>query len=130
MNWNFVERDVIDALHAEQLKRHGGLPGLRDENALNSALDRPKNKVMYEEPDVFQLAAAYLYGLSKNHPYSDGNKRIAIIAAAVFVQDNGYALTATDAQLYQFVLSVAAGEIDETGAAMFFKDFCVAVDPL
>lgn len=127
MNWNFVERDILDALHAEQIRRHGGLSGLRDENALNSALDRPKNKVAYEAPDIFQLAAAYVYGLAKNHPYLDGNKRTAIVAAAVFIIDNGHQLVATDAQLYQFVIAVAAGEIDETGAALFFTDFCVSI---
>lgn len=127
MSWNFVERDVAEALHHEQLRRHGGGTGLRDENALESALDRPKNKAAYGGPDVFELAAAYLYGIARNHPFVDGNKRAAFVVAAVFLIDNGYMPTADDGHVYEFVLAVAAGEIDEDGAARFFRDFCVPV---
>ena len=127
MNWNFVERDVAEALHHEQLRRHGGGTGLRDENALASALDRPKNKVAYGDPDVFELAAAYLYGIARNHPFVDGNKRAAFVVAAVFLIDDGYMLIADDGHVYEFVLAVAAGEIDEDGAARFFRDFCVPI---
>lgn len=127
MSWVFVERDVAEALHREQLRRHGGGQGLRDAGALESALDRPKNKAAYGEPDVFELAAAYLYGIAKNHPFVDGNKRAAFVVAAVFLIDNGYAPTADDGHVYEFVMGVAAGEIDEDGAAHFFRDFCVPI---
>jgi death-on-curing protein len=123
MSWNFVERDVAEALHAEQLRRHGGGQGLRDAGALESALDRPQNRAAYGDPDVFELAAAYLFGIAKNHPFVDGNKRAAFVTAAVFLLDNGFALIAEDAVIYELVLGVAAGEIDEDGAARFLRDF-------
>lgn len=127
MTWRFVGRDVVEAFHNQQLRVHGGLAGLRDENALESALDRPKNKAAYGDPDVFQLAAAYLFGIARNHPFIDGNKRTAIVTAGVFLEDNGQMLTADNAQLYMFVMGVAAGEIDEDGATAFLRDHCVAV---
>ena len=128
MTWEFLSRRVIEAMHDEQLRRHGGARGLRDENALESALARPENKVVYGHPDVMELAAAYLYGLARNHAFVDGNKRIAIVAAATFLLINGYRLTANDGTLYEFVMMVAAGEIDEDGAAAFFRDHTVPVE--
>jgi death-on-curing protein len=127
VSWIFVERDVAEALYREQLRRHGGGQGLRDPNALESTLDRPKNKATDGEPDVFELAAAYLYGIAKNHPFVDGNERAAFVVAAVFLIDNGYAPVADDGHVYEFVLAVAAGEIDAEGAARFFRDFCVPI---
>ena len=127
MTWEFLSRRVIEAMHDEQLRRHGGARGLRDENALESALARPENKVIYGDPDAMELAAAYLYGLARNHAFVDGNKRIAIVAAATFLLINGYRLTANDGTLYEFVMMVAAGEIDEDGAAAFFRDHTVPV---
>ena len=128
MTWEFLSRRVIEAMHDEQLRRHGGARGLRDENALESALARPENKVIYGDPDAMELAAAYLYGLARNHAFVDGNKRIAIVAAATFLLINGYRLTANDGTLYEFVMMVAAGEIDEDGAAAFFRDHTVPVE--
>lgn len=125
MTWEFLTRQAVEAMHAEQLRRHGGATGLRDENALESALARPENKAAYGEPTVEELAAAYLFGLSRNHPFVDGNKRTAIVAAATFLLLNGRRLTADDGTLYSFVIGVAAGEIDETGAAAFFRDYTV-----
>ena len=90
---------------------------------LDSALSRPLNKAVYGCEDVFEIAAAYLFGLAKNHAFVDGNKRIAIVTAAVFLMDNGYEIVASEAELYSFVLAVAAGEIDEDGATRFFADF-------
>lgn len=107
------------------MAKHGGLPGLKDENALESALARPLNKHADGEDDIFALAAAYLYGLAKNHPFSDGNKRIAYLAAFTFLLINGYLIEASQAEIIEFVLSVAAGEIDEDGAARFLRDHTV-----
>ena len=128
MTWEFLSRRVVEAMHDEQLRRHGGARGLRDENALESALARPENKVIYGDPDAMELAAAYLYGLARNHAFVDGNKRIAIVAAATFLLINGYRLTANEGTLYEFVMMVAAGEIDEDGAAAFFRDHTVPVE--
>lgn len=109
-------------MHAEQLRRHGGAFGLRDENALESALGRPENKAAYGDPTTAELAAAYAFGLARNHAFVDGNKRTAIVAAATFLAINGYRLTADDGTLYAFTIALAAGEIDEVGAAAFFRD--------
>ncbi|MET3613039.1 death-on-curing protein [Rhizobium aquaticum] len=123
--FKWLSREAIEIMHQEQLLEHGGLPGLKDENALEAALARPLNKAAYGEDDVFVLAAAYLYGLTRNHPFSDGNKRTGFLAAYTFLWISGYALEAEQSVVIEFVLSVAAGEIDEEGATRFFRDFCV-----
>ena len=123
------DREIIEALHAEQLELHGGAPGLRDEGMLESALNRPLQKIQYADPDIFELAAAYLFGIVKNHPFIDGNKRTGYLAADVFLALNGWSVEAGQEEIISFVLAVASGDIDETGAAMFFKDFCVSANP-
>lgn len=121
----FLTRALIEQLHEIQIKRFGGSYGLRDEGILESALARPINKAHYGTEDIIELTAAYLFGLVKNHAFVDGNKRIAIVAAAVFLMDNGYRIQTTDANLYSFVVAVAAGEIDEEGAIRFLRDVCI-----
>ncbi|NTF41543.1 type II toxin-antitoxin system death-on-curing family toxin [Rhizobium rhizogenes] len=125
MSVTFLTRALIEQLHKIQIKRFGGSYGLRDEGVLESALARPINKFQYGTEDIIDLAAAYLFGLAKNHAFVDGNKRIAIVAAAVFLMDNGYQIQTTDANLYAFVVAVAAGEIDEEGASRFLRDVCI-----
>jgi len=127
MSWRFLSRRVVEAIHVEQLHRHGGAQGLRDENALESALARAQNKLLYGDPDHASIAAAYVFGLGRNHAFVDGNKRTAIVTAVTFLAINGYMLTADDGLLYSFTMGIAAGEIDETGAAAFFRDHSVAV---
>jgi len=129
MNWQFLSRRAVEAIHVEQLQRHGGAAGLRDENALESALARAQNKVAYGEPDHAEIAAAYAFGLGRNHAFVDGNKRTAIVTAVTFLLVNGYNFTADDGLLYSFTMGLAAGEIDETGAAAFFRDHTVRIDP-
>lgn len=121
----FLERPIVEALHAMQIERFGGAFGLRDENALESALARPIHESAYDCEDVIVLAAAYLFGLARNYAFVDGNKRIAIVACAVFLMENGLQVETTDAILYECVLGVAAGEIDEDGAAAFLRDVTV-----
>ena len=121
----FIHRAVVERLHELQIERFGGAYGLRDGGVLESALTRALNKAAYGCSDVMELAAAYLFGLAKNHAFIDGNKRIAIVTASVFLAENGYEIEADEAKLYAFVLAVAAGEIDEEGATRFFRDFCV-----
>jgi death-on-curing protein len=128
MSWEFPTRQVVEALHAEQLRRHGGAQGLRDENAFESALHRAENKAAYGDPTVHELAAAYAYGLAGNHAFVDGNKRTAIVTAMLFLQLNGWIMTADDGQLYLFTMGVAAGEIDEIGATAFFRDHTAPVE--
>ncbi|MFJ6322352.1 MULTISPECIES: type II toxin-antitoxin system death-on-curing family toxin [unclassified Rhizobium] len=121
----FLTRMLIEQLHEMQIKRFGGSYGLRDEGVLESALARPINKYQYGTEDIIELAAAHLFGLVKNHAFVDGNKRIAIVATAVFLMENGYRVQTTDANLYSFVVAVAAGEIDEDGASRFLRDVCI-----
>lgn len=121
----FLERRLIERLHGIQIERFGGASGLRDENAFESALARPVDKAFHGCEDIFELAAAYLYGLAKNHAFVDGNKRIAIVVAAVFLMDNGFEIGTDDATLFTFILAVAAGEIDEEGATRFLRDVSV-----
>jgi death-on-curing protein len=122
MSWEFLTRRAVEAMHLEQLRRHGGAAGLRDENAFESALARAENKAAYGDPTVEDLAAAYLFGIARNHAFVDGNKRTAIVAAGAFLILNGYSIKADDGTIYEFVIDVAAGEIDEDGAAAFFRD--------
>lgn len=129
MSWQFLIRRAVEAMHAEQLRRHGGAHGIRDENALESALARAENKAAYGEPTIHELAAAYIFGIARNHAFVDGNKRTAIVAAGAFLSINGRAFTADNGTLYEFVMGVAAGEIDEIGAAAFFRDHTAPVEP-
>ena len=108
----WLSRLVVDAIHNDQLREHGGLPGVRDENALESALARPQQKWHYSErTDVPTLAAAYAYGLVQNHPYRDGNKRIGFLAMITFLGVNGYDFSATDAEVVTEILALADGRI-------------------
>lgn len=123
----FLSRPLVEELHKYQIERFGGSHGLRDEGMLESALARPINKAAYGCKDIAELAAAYLYGPVKNHAFIDGNKRIAISAAAVFLMENGYEIETSDVRLYAFVIAVAAGEIDEDGAFRFLKDVTITL---
>jgi death on curing protein len=118
----FHSREFVEALHVEQLRLHGGATGIRDAGMLGSALYRPQQRETYGEPDISDLAAAYLYGIVKNHPFVDGNKRMGLAASDLFLYFNGYSLEAEAEDLIQLVTMVAAGEIDEDGAAAFFRD--------
>lgn len=109
-------------MHDEQIAIHGGLPGLRDADALDSAVARPRNKWLYEQADLPALAAAYAYGLAKNHPFADGNKRAALMALIVFLRKNGVAFAPEEMQAATAMMMVAAGEIDEDGLSRWIRD--------
>ena len=118
----WLSRVVVDAIHTEQLREHGGLPGIRDETALESALARAQQKWHYaERPDMALLAAAYGFGLVKNHPYRDGNKRIGFLALVTFLGVNGYDLEATDADVIAEMLALAAGHVSEEELADWIR---------
>ena len=115
---NWPSRLVVDAIHNDQLREHGGLPGIRDENALESALARPKQKWHYaDRTNVPMLAAAYAFGLVQNHPYRDGNKRIGFLAMVTFLGVNGHDFTATDADVVTEFLALADGSVSEEALA-------------
>ena len=119
----WVERVVVDASHLDQLREHGGLAGVRDENALESSLARPKQRWHHERAsDLATLAAAYGWGLARNHPYRDGNKRIAFVAMAVFVELNGSRLEATQVEVVQTMLALADGRLGEKELAAWLRE--------
>jgi death-on-curing protein len=114
--------DQAIAAHGALLRRYGGAPGLRDKGALRSALDRPVNKWHYESADLPELAAAYAFGLAKNHAFVDGNKRIAFIAMVVFLRKNGVAFRPDQAQSTAIIFAVAAGEVSEESLARWIRN--------
>lgn len=119
--WIWIQREVIVAIHEMQLAEHGGLAGVRDAGLLDSALGRPENLAAYGEPDAPALAAAYGWGISRNHPFIDGNKRTGFVATELFLNLNGYELTADDADCVLTMLSVAAGDLIEDAFAAWLR---------
>ena len=119
--WVWIDPALIHAVHEEQLAEHGGGTGLRDANLLGSALGRPEQLACYGTPDIADLAAAYGYGISRNHPFVDGNKRTAFVATELFLALNGCDLIATDVECVVTMLDVAAGEIEEAAFAQWIR---------
>ena len=118
----WVSRLAVDAMHHELLSQHGGLPGVRDETALESALARPRDKWSYEpDADLALLAAAYGYGLAKNHGYSDGNKRIAFAVVYTFLGLNGMEIDAPEQSVVRLMVDVASGESSESYLAEWIR---------
>ena len=109
-------------VHAEQLAEHGGLPGVRDANGLASATARALQLAHYDAPDAADLAAAYGFGIARNHPFIDGNKRTAFVAVELFLACNGLELTANDADCVLTMLGVAAGDITKVEYATWLRD--------
>ena len=119
--WRWIAADVTYAIHDRQLAEHGGLDGVRDQAAVESALARPQNLAAYGDPDAAALAAAYAYGLSRNHGFADGNKRTAWVIARLFLADNGYQLRFEPADAVNTVEAVAAGGLGEDQLAEWFR---------
>jgi death-on-curing protein len=118
----WLSRLAIDALHLDQLREHGGMRGLRDENALESALARPQQCWRYDpEADLADMAAAYGFGLVRDHPYADGNKRIGFLAVVTFLDLNGVVLDTTDADVVATMDSLAAGTLSEEELAAWIR---------
>ncbi len=120
-NWIWVSLDVAIAAHAEQLAEHGGGEGVRDIGLLDSAMARAQNLAGYGVPDVAELAAAYAFDISRNHPFIDGNKRTALVVSETFLALNGFELNATDAELVVAFLALAAGDLPEDELADWFR---------
>ena len=119
-DWLTVE--MIVAIHDEQLAIHGGLAGIRDAALLESALDRPRNKRAYESAELPELAAAYGYGLAKNHPFVDGNKRTSPLAIYTFLGVNGVDFIVAEADAAAMIFALAAGEVSEDSLARWIRD--------
>ncbi len=121
MNWRWIDHRALELLHDESLAEHGGASGVRDHGLLESALARPLNLAAYEQPELADLAASYGVGLAKNHPFVDGNKRVAFLAVGLFLALNGRRLVASQADATLTILAVAAGQMDEEKLARWLR---------
>jgi death-on-curing protein len=126
MPWRFVAESVVLAIHDAQLAEHGGGTGMRDEGLLRSALARPENLLAYGgNPDVADLAAAYAFGIVRNHPFVDGNKRTGFVVMELFLDLNGRTLEADDLDCITQMEALAAGTISETDVALWIRDHLI-----
>jgi death-on-curing protein len=119
--WTWIDIRIVLAAHDEQLAEHGGAGGVRDKGGLESALARPQKLAAYGEPDAAALAAAYAFGIAKNHPFVDGNKRTALVVLESLLALNDYDLTADDMQAVLIVLGVADSTISEAELANWIR---------
>lgn len=117
----WVLRETVLTLHEQSLAEFGGAAGIRDEGLLDSALSKPENLLAYGKPTIFDLAASYGFGLVRNHPFIDGNKRVGFIVAVVFLELNGYRVQASEADAAVQTLALAAGELFEAEYAAWLK---------
>ncbi len=125
----FLTEPEVLVIHRMQLRVHGGADGLRDAAMLDSALNRPVNQWHYVQASITELAAAYAFGIARNHPFVDGNKRTALVAAYTFLGLNGYELVATEAEAVVAILALAAGELTEEQLALWFADHSGPLTP-
>jgi len=119
----WISQRAIHAIHDRQISEHGGLPGVRDEGLLQSALSRPENLYFYGDPkpDISVMAAAYGFCISKNHPFNDANKRTALIAIRLFLKLNGFDLTATGPEKFTMIVELASSHIDESDLSSWIR---------
>lgn len=121
-DWIWIAECVALLVHNEQLAEHGGGEGLRDAGALESAMMRPRNLIEYGSPDAAALTAAYAFGIARNHPFVDGNKRAAAVISESFLITNGYILMASDEELVASIQSLASGELTEEQLAAWLRE--------
>ena len=119
--WRWVGADLVFAIHDRQLAEHGGLDGVRDANAIESALAKPQTLFAYGGPDAADLAAAYAFGLAKNHGFADGNKRTAWVVARLFLADNDHRLKFDKRDAVKIIEAVADGSCSEEALAAWFR---------
>ena len=120
--WTWVTLEVAIAAHSEQLAEHGGGGGVRDLGLLESGMARPQNLAQYGDPDIAELAASYAFGIARNHPFVDGNKRTAAVVSETFLALNGNSLRASDAELVVAFVALAAGELSEEELTNWFRE--------
>jgi len=118
----WVRADVVYAVHDRQLAEHGGLDGVRDPGAVESALARPQDLAAYADPDIADLAAAYAFGLVRHHGFNDGNKRTGWVVARLFLADNGHQLRVDPVDAVRTVEALASGALEEKELAAWFRD--------
>lgn len=123
----WLSRQVAEAIHERQLQQHGGASGLRDSGMLESALARPVNAWSFGEEDLCEPASLLADGIVRNHPFADGNKRTALVMAALFLRVNGLRLAAPNAEAAVMTLGLASGELPQEAFAMWLRDRTAAV---
>lgn len=126
--WSWIDKQLLITLHDESLTMHSGASGVRDDGLLDSALNRATNLALYGKPNIAELAAAYGFGLAKNHAFVDGNKRVAFLAMGLFLGLNGYKLKATQVDATLTMLAVAGGDMNEADFASWIKNYSVKQD--
>ncbi|QHI99573.1 type II toxin-antitoxin system death-on-curing family toxin [Xylophilus rhododendri] len=119
--WVWLDEAVLRAVHDEQLAEHGGGAGVRDDGLFQSALARPRNLAQYGQPDAADMAASYGFGIARNHPFVDGNKRTAFVAVELFLALNGFDLGADDADCVLTMLKLASGDLSEADFASWIR---------
>ena len=122
--WIWLDAADVVAYHAEQIVEHGGSAGLRDQGLLESALARTRNQASYGEPSAFDLAAAYAFGIAKNHPFVDGNKRVALVTSVTFLELNGWRFLATEEEAAVAFLDLAGGRLTERELSRWLETNC------
>lgn len=122
MSWVWIDVTVVQAIHDRQLAEHGGAEGIRDQGALESALARPQNLAGYAKPDAAALVASYAFGIARNHPFVDGNKRTAWVIARLFLAANAIELGFNREDAIRVMLALAAGELSEEELADWFRE--------
>ena len=117
----FLSREAVDLIHAASLRAFGGVDGVRDENALESALAQPMHERFYRQADLFQIAAAYAYHIAENQPYLDGNKRTGLLSALNFLAENGIVSDQPVSEFYDAMIAIAEKRLDKAGLAALFR---------
>ncbi len=123
MIWKWIEPDVVTAIHDQQIAEHGGAMGVREMGLIESALSRPRNLAVHSTPDVYDLAAAYGYGIARNHGFTDGNKRTAYVAARLFLRLNGFDLTAPAAERVLVFERLGQGAMEQDDLAAWLRGY-------
>ncbi len=124
----WILQEIVISVHQMLLAEHGGAPGIRDEALLESALNRPQQRYFYgEDISIFSLSSSYCYGLARNHPFVDGNKRIALTIAAIFLEVNGYSLNAPEPNTVIIIEELAAGKLTEDDFTGWLKEFSISL---
>ncbi|MEO8131642.1 MAG: type II toxin-antitoxin system death-on-curing family toxin [Bryobacteraceae bacterium] len=124
---HWIELDLVLALHGEQIDEHGGSGGIRNVDGIESALAKPRHLFAYEQQSLFELAAAYAAGLSQNHGFMDGNKRTSFLTAYVFLYDNGFEISASQAEVAAAMLELAERKLTQKQLAVWLSENCEAI---
>ncbi len=120
--------EIVIAVHQTLLTEHGGASGIRDETLLESALNRPRQRFVYADNlSIFDLASSYCFGLTKNHPFVDGNKRIALTVSAIFLEINGYSLDAPEPDAVVVIEGVSSGSLTEDNLSNWFRKWSILI---